>query len=121
MSLTLKQLSETNLKRAQRWHKSENLDDWSIGDWAVAAAGEMGEICNVVKKLKRLEHDFASKNEPDRQIDTKEQAIKEIGAEIADTVLYLNLLAIRCGLDLEKEIVNKFNIVSDKYGFEEKL
>lgn len=84
-------------------------------------AGEAGEICNSVKKLRRLESEYQSKNEPGRQIDSKEQAIKEIGEEIADTLLYLDLLALRCGLNLEKEVINKFNKTSDKYGFPEKL
>ena len=121
MSLTFKKLSEINLKRAKRWHKTDNLNDWSISDWAVAAAGEMGEICNVVKKLRRIESQYIGINDKDRQIKDNKHAIEEIGKEIADTVLYLNLLSIRCGLSLEEEIINKFNQTSDKYGFEEKL
>ena len=120
MSLTFKQISKINYKRALRWHK-DSLNDWSISDWSTAMAGEAGEICNAVKKLRRLESEFTSINESDRQINSKKEAIEKIGAEIADTFLYLNLLAIRCGLDFEQEIIKKFNSTSDKYGFTEKL
>jgi len=120
-SLTLKKLTQVNYKRCRRWHKSEDLSDWSISDWACAMAGEAGEVCNAVKKLNRLRDNLPSKNDPDRQINSYEEAKAKIGEEIADTVLYLNLLAIRLNLDFEKEIKNKFNSVSKKYGFPEKL
>lgn len=119
--LTFKKLSKINLKRALRWHKSHNLDDWSISDWAVATAGELGEACNIIKKLRRLESEYQSINDKGRLIESKEQAIKELGAELADTQLYLDLLAIRCNIDLEKEIIQKFNDTSKKYGFPERL
>lgn len=120
-SLTLKKLTDVNYKRCRKWHKSEDLSDWSISDWACAMAGEAGEVCNAVKKLNRLRDNLPSKNEPNRQISSYEEAKSKIGEEIADTVLYLNLLAIRLGLDFETEIINKFNSVSKKYGFSEKL
>lgn len=119
--LTFKRLREINLKRAQRWHKSEDLSDWSIADWFTATTGELGEAGNVIKKLRRLESEYESINDKDRQIDSKEQAMQELGKELADTQLYLDLLACRCGINLEEEVVKKFNITSDKYGFPEKL
>ena len=41
--------------------------------------------------------------------------------EIADTALYLDLLAARAGIDLGAAIVRKFNRVSEKHGFPERL
>lgn len=119
--LTFKQLTKVNYKRCRRWHKSEDLSDWTISDWACAMAGEAGEVCNAVKKLNRLRDNLPSKNEPGRQIDSYEEAVSKIGEEIADTVLYLNLLSIRLGINLEKEVKKKFNSVSEKYGFPERL
>lgn len=113
--LTFKQLTMVNYKR------SEDLNDWTISDWACAMAGEAGEIYNAVKKLNRLRDNLPSKNEPERQIDSYEEAVSKIGEEIADTVLYLNLLSIRLGINLENEIKKKFNSVSEKYGFPERL
>ena len=119
--LTLKKLSQVNYRRCRRWHNSADLSDWSISDWACAMAGEAGEICNAVKKLNRLRDKLPSKNDPDRQINSYKEAKSKIGEEIADTVLYLNLLSIRLDIDFEKEIVDKFNSVSKKYGFPERL
>lgn len=119
--LTFKKLAEVNYARCRRWHKSPDLSDWSISDWACAMAGEAGEVCNAVKKLKRLEDNLKSKNDKGREIKSFDQAKKVIGEELADTALYLNLLAIRLGLSLEDEIVKKFNSVSKKYKFPERL
>lgn len=120
MSLTFKKFKETNLKRASKWHNG-NINEWSINDWMVSLCGEVGEAANICKKLKRLEHNYASKNDKDRQINSKEQAIIELGAELADCFCYLDIVATRAGINLEKEIINKFNSVSAKYGFDEKL
>lgn len=120
-SLTFAKLHDVNLKRCKRWHKQDDLSDWSISDWACAMAGEAGEICNAVKKLRRLQDNLPSKNDKGREIKSYEQAKKKIGEEIADTLLYLNLLSTRLGLSLEEEVVKKFNSVSRKYRFPEKL
>lgn len=120
MSLTLKQLSEVNLKRAQRWH-SGSLDTWSIQDWLLALCGEVGEAANIGKKLRRLESKYESKNDAGRQIDSYQQAIDELGNELADSLAYLDLCATRCGINLEQVFIKKFNEISNKYGFEEKL
>ena len=118
--LTFKQVAKINKKRCLRWHKKGTLD-WSVSDWGVAMAGEAGEVCNAIKKLNRLRDEFANKNDPGRQIDSFEEGKRVIGKEIADTYLYLDLLAQRLDLDIEKEIREKFNSVSEKYGFPDKL
>jgi NTP pyrophosphatase (non-canonical NTP hydrolase) len=71
-------------------------------------AGEAGEVCNAVKKLRRLEDGTNPAKDPQ----TESEAIKDIGAELADTVIYCDLLAARLGLDLSVEIRAKFNEVS---------
>lgn len=120
MPMTFGQFSQTNLERALRWHKG-GLDEWSVSDWATASAGEMGEACNAVKKLRRLEHDLANISDPGRQLSTKAEAVAKIGEEIADTVIYLDLLAQRLGLSLADEVAKKFNATSERYGFPERL
>ncbi len=97
MNLTFAQLSEANLRRAVKWHKG-GLDEWSVSDWATAMAGEAGEVCNAVKKLRRIEDEIANVSEPERQISTRAEAIKKIDDEIADTVIYLDAVgtAHRC-------------------------
>ncbi|MEM6750743.1 MAG: hypothetical protein AAF612_09760 [Planctomycetota bacterium] len=76
------------------------VNEWSPTDWACAMAGEAGETCNLVKKLRR--------GEP--------VAPHEIGKELADVVIYADLLAARLGLDLGRCVVEKFNEVSRRTG-----
>ena len=119
-TLTFAKVTKANLSRASNWHKN-GITDWTVADWAVAMEGEAGEACNAIKKLKRIEDGLENINEPDRQLSTKEQAVTAIGEELADTFIYLNLLACRLGLDLPTEIINKFNKTSKRYGFSERL
>ena len=81
------------------------IADWSPTDWACAAAGEMGEACNLVKKMRRGD-----------DID-----LKDLAWELADTVCYLDLLAERLGIDLGEAVREKFNVVSDRHGTGVKL
>lgn len=118
--MTFDDLRIANLTRNDRW-MPQGIAQWSINEWAVAMAGEAGEICNAVKKLNRVESEVANLNEPGRQIETREVALAKIGAEIADTVIYLDLLAQRCGLTLGDEVARKFNTTSERYGFPERL
>lgn len=92
--------------------------EWSVADWSNAAAGEMGEVCNEVKKLKRIETGMQQHgNVPV----SREAAIARVGKEIGDTTIYLNLLAARCGLTLQECIRVAFNGVSEREGFPERL
>jgi NTP pyrophosphatase (non-canonical NTP hydrolase) len=120
VTLTFDEVTRQNVARCDRWHKG-GMNDWSVADWAVAMAGEAGEVCNAVKKLRRVEDEIANISDADRQLSTRDAAIKKIGEEIADTFLYLNLLAVRLGLHLPSEVVQKFNATSERYGFPERL
>lgn len=118
--LTFKQLREANLARALRWHKG-GLESWSVSDWATAMMGEAGEACNAIKKLRRIQDEIQNLSEPERQLNTVREAIQVIAFELADTMIYLDLLAQRVGVELECAVVYKFNEVSEKYGFPERL
>lgn len=86
-------------------------------EWGCAAAGEMGELCNVLKKIAREEQDIGVKDVG--RIDGDKQ--KAVADEAADVVIYLDLLLARCGLSLEEAIRSKFNETSRKVGFGETL
>ena len=104
MKLSLLRLA--NVKRCEEvFHP---VKDWSPTDWACAMAGEAGEVCNAVKKLRRLADGTNTAKDPQ----TEAEALKAIGAELADTIIYCDLLAARLGLDLSVEIQAKFNEVS---------
>lgn len=118
--LTFQTLRATSLARSARWHAG-GIEEWTVSDWAVAMAGEAGEACNAVKKLNRIRTDAASRNEAGRHFETEDEAVAAIGAEIADTLLYLDLLAARLGIDLEAAVIEKFNATSRNYGFPERL
>jgi NTP pyrophosphatase (non-canonical NTP hydrolase) len=83
--------------------------------------GELGEAANAIKKLRRIEDGIANISDPERQLSAREEAVLKIADELADTLIYLDLLAQRLGVDLAAAVVSKFNAVSEKYGFPERL
>lgn len=96
--LSFARLRAVNVRRCEAvFH---DIDAWSPTDWACAMAGEAGEACNLIKKLRRGE-----------SIDHV-----AIGYELADVVIYADLLAARLGLDLGEMVRQKFNIVSGRVG-----
>lgn len=74
--------------------------EWTAADWGNALAGEVGEACNKIKKLRRGE------------------AIpyEDIADELADVVIYADLAAWFLGQSLEAAVVRKFNEVSARVG-----
>lgn len=106
-------MAELRLKNVQRCEDVfHELNEWSPTDWACAFAGEAGEACNKVKKLRRL--DGADSNLD--SINKRQELINEIVEEVADTVIYADLLAARIGKSLEQAIKEKFNKVSTEKG-----
>ena len=104
------ELRRVNVKRCEE--SFHLLGAWSPTDWACAFAGEAGEACNQVKKLRRLDG-------ADFRLDTpeeRERITAAIAAELADTIIYADLLAARLGIDLGAAVVKKFNEVSEKKG-----
>jgi len=94
--LSFARLRSANVNRtADAFHP---VHEWSPTDWATAMAGECGEACNLVKKLRRGE----------------DINPRDIAHELADLVIYADLLAARLDIDLGAAVVEKFNIVSDR-------
>ncbi len=116
-SLTFEELRKVNVQRAIRWHGPEGLKEWSVSDWACAVAGEVGEMCNAVKKFNRLKMGIKSANNP-IDIDT---SIAQIAQEIGDAAIYLDLISQRLGLKLEQCIQDTFNRVSLRENYPERL
>lgn len=101
--LTFMDLCVANAKRCEDvFHP---IESWTPTDWACAMAGEAGEACNLVKKLRRGE-------------DIQPGAI---GHELADVVIYADLLCTRLGINLGELVRSKFNVVSERRGSEVKL
>lgn len=93
------------------------IESWSPSDWAVAMAGECGEACNAIKKLRRLDDGKQLANIPTERA----RIIEDIEMELADMVIYADLLASRLGIDLGEAVRAKFNVVSDRVNSPVKL
>lgn len=133
--LTFAELSAANRARCDRWHPGFPVDDnWSASDWSNAMAGEAGElaeavlvllaqlgaatgnVANTVKKIRR--HECGLVGNLNVPIDELRQ---KAGYELADVELYLDLLAQYLKIDRVPALIEKFNIVSEKQGFPERL
>jgi len=113
MSLTFDQLRETNTRRCEAvFHP---INDWSPADWGNAMAGEAGETCNAVKKLRRWEDNTLG------YPTIYEELIAKVADELADTITYADHLAARLGIDLGEAVREKFNRVSERHGSDIKL
>jgi len=114
IKLTFQALAEVNMTRCHRWHDPMA---WSPQMWGLAAAGEMGECCNALKKLHR--HDEGIQQAADPK--DRDELVRRVATEIGDTVVYLDLLAQRLGLRLEDCVRDTFNRVSIREGFPERI
>jgi len=103
------EIRHLNQERCDRWHN--NKDDWTLGDWGNALAGEVGELCNVVKKIRRHEINASVKyNTPELFA-----LLDSFSEEVADVLLYLDLLCWKVGIGpdhLLEILKSKFNEVS---------
>lgn len=108
-------IQRVNVERCQHWHPG-GLEEWSTLEWAAAMCGEAGEAANVAKKIKRVDSDMANAGGQ-----TREKLVDDLAWEIADTFLYLQLLAARENINLYDAIQKKFNHTSEVYGFPERL
>lgn len=115
--LALSELKNMNLKRAERWHKG-GLDEWSVNDWLAAFGGEAGEALNAGKKHRRILGGLQQHGNVPADLQDAEEKIME---ELADTVIYADLCASRLGRSLAGAIVRKFNQISVREGFPERL
>ena len=83
-------------KNAKGKRAHTKKDDWSLNDWMTAVCGEVGELANMLKKVRRGDY-------------TLKENRKEIADEIADVVIYLDILADKTGIDLGEAVISKFN------------
>lgn len=114
MELTFRGLAKVNRARCDQWHAG--MEPWSAADWSNAMVGEAGEAANKVKKLRRLQ---TSGKTP--KPDAMDRRVEEIMEEIADTIIYADLLAHHLGRDLEPYVIAKFNKVSEEREFPHRL
>jgi NTP pyrophosphatase (non-canonical NTP hydrolase) len=102
-ALTFAALRDANVTRCEASYHP--LDDWNATDWLAAVTGELGEAAGLIKHLRRGEA----------------VSPEALGHELADTVINLDLLAARLGIDLGEAIRAKFNLVSERIESEVRL
>ena len=115
--MTFSEFQAINAERSIQWHGEETqpLAERSIGEWALAMAGECGETCNVVKKINRVRNGIPGNTE------TESELYDNLKGELADTVTYAFLLAEAAGFDLGEVCVVKFNHISLKQGLPQRI
>jgi len=100
-------LTFDNLRQANALRQAENKGEestWGLTDWSNALAGEAGEVCGFTKKAKRqLPGDPAL-----------DDIKHNIALELADVVIYADILASKIGISLGEAVREKFNIVSER-------
>jgi len=96
-------LPEFKNSKGKKAHSKKDGSDWSPAQWLQAVVGELGEYANKRKKYERGDITAA---------EFKEEAKKEL----ADVVVYLDILAFQLGIDLGQAVMDKFNEVSVRVG-----
>ncbi len=106
-------LRRLNLRRVPRFGHGDISDPhgWGPMQWGCAIAGEVGELCNLLKKHQRQMPSDPSQAELEAMIQD----------EIADVVIYLDLLAALFAVDMRRAVARKFNRTSAKFGFPERF
>ena len=127
---TIAHLSATNRARCARWHNDYpgfGHGEWTVAHWTNAVCGEAGELANVAKKLERLRFMGAVSARDADTLGTDDVALAakrlfdQLADEVADVVLYADLVLGDHGFDLAAAIARKFNEVSEREGFPERL
>lgn|SRR3990167_574476 len=101
-------------RRGEPAHSKPDGSDWNIAMWTNAMAGEVGEACNLAKKIER--GDFGPPHTANYL-----KAMHKLAKELADVVIYADLACFRCDWNLDDVVIEKFNEVSDRVGCSVKL
>lgn len=109
--LTFQQLSRANCARLPLFlnakgapaHEEDDGSDWTPSDWMLATLGELGEAANKMKKVMRGDMPMY-------------EAREAIADELADTVIYLDILAAQMSISLGRAVAKKWNAKSKELG-----
>lgn len=90
-------------RKGEPAHTKPDGSDWSHAEWLGAVLGELGEYANLKKKVQRGDLSMA-------------EALPMLGDELADVIVYLDLLAAQLGIDLGEVVMSKWNRTSARIG-----
>ncbi len=100
--LDFKELRLANQDRQEEWDPTNAITIEYRGN---ELAGEVGEACNVIKKMARERLGLRGTRA------TKEQLAEELG----DIIICCDLIAMQFDINLAKATIDKFNATSEKY------
>jgi NTP pyrophosphatase (non-canonical NTP hydrolase) len=106
--LSFRQLREANATRQSEWDPGNKITIEYRGN---ELAGEVGEACNLIKKLARERMGIRGTR----------ASLDEIAAELADVIIATDLVAMSLGIDLDVAVTDKFNKTTDKYQLKTKI
>lgn len=109
MKLNFTDLRKVNVDRDIEWCNGE--EPLSITFRATELAGEVGEACNIIKKIERERLGLVGTR----------ATMEELADELADVIICTDLIAMDLGIDLSEAIKNKFNKTSLKYNLKTKI
>lgn len=113
-----------NHQRALRWHNG-NLGNWSPAEWGNAIAGEVGEFCNIAKKIlrweKKMQQRAVSAEAAEDHQEEGEFLRAKAATELADVITYCVVTACAMNIDIDKAVRDKFNEISEREGFPERV
>lgn len=110
--LTFDAFRAANVARCIKWHP-QGIASWSPSDWLTAVTGELGELASLLK-MRNRERDGLPGNK-------FSPTDKQVADELADVLTYLDLLAEVLGINLGAAAVIKFNEVSERVGFPDRI
>jgi NTP pyrophosphatase (non-canonical NTP hydrolase) len=116
MKLNLKQLRRQSVIRAIKGFKTYR--NVPITYWTTALAGEVGELCNMVKKMERVSYGGIDAGSSYTAATIDKKMLEE---EIGGILIYLDLLSSLLDISLEDATINTFNSKSEKYKFSQYL
>lgn len=106
--VTLTQLQEACIARQKEWDPNSRITLSYRGN---EMAGEVGEACNVIKKIERENYGIRGTRATD----------EDLGFELADVIITAVLVAIHQGIDMDAMVEKKFNMTSEKYNLKTRL
>lgn len=109
--LSISKIQSAMQQRRKEWIHESVPQKATLSYYGNQLAGEVGELCNDIKKLERLRLGFVGgKNTRDN-----------IPKEMADVIMCVALLANEMGIDLDTAVAEKFNETSEKHGMDTRI
>jgi NTP pyrophosphatase (non-canonical NTP hydrolase) len=106
--LALADLRRANVTRQKEW---DAFDQLTLAYRGNELAGEVGEACNVIKKLERERLGIKGSRD----------TVEHLAEELADIIICTDLIAMQAGIDLSSAVIAKFNASSEKVGLATRL